>query len=98
MGPPAARWSEHVCVLIARDTRGCELAEHEQTGGQALDWSAHAIDAGYADQSHLVRECKAFSGRTPAQIVRQVRHDEADWAYRLIGQTRQEPNKDPLQP
>jgi len=44
----------------------------------------HAVDAGYADQSHLVRECKEISGRTPTQIARQARHDEPDWVYRLL--------------
>jgi AraC-like DNA-binding protein len=51
--------------------------------GQAIDWAAHAADAGYADQSHLVRECKQISGRTPTQIMRHAPHDEADWMYRL---------------
>lgn len=81
-----------------RSERSLHQASAALADGQALDWSAHAIDAGYADQSHLVRECKAFSGRTPAQIVRQVRHDEADWAYRLIGRTGQKPDKDTLPP
>lgn len=52
--------------------------------GQAVNWAAHAIDAGYADQSHLVRECKEISGRTPTQIAQQAKHDEADWLYRLL--------------
>ena len=34
--------------------------------GDAVDWAAHAAEVGYADQSHLVRECKEVSGRTPA--------------------------------
>ena len=51
--------------------------------GQVIDWASHAVDAGYADQSHLVRGCKEISGRTPTQIVRQAPHDEADWMYRL---------------
>jgi len=50
---------------------------------EGVDWAAHALEAGYADQSHLVRECKQFSGRTPGQILRQARQDEADWFYRL---------------
>ena len=52
--------------------------------GQAIDWAAHAVDAGYADQSHFVRDCKEISGRTPTQIAQQARHDEADWMYRLL--------------
>jgi AraC-like DNA-binding protein len=52
--------------------------------GQAVNWAAHAVDAGYADQSHLVRECREISGRTPSQILLQAKHDEADWLYRLL--------------
>jgi len=36
-----------------------------------------------ADQSHMARECKAQTGRTPTQLVRDVQHEEADWIYRL---------------
>jgi AraC-like DNA-binding protein len=28
-----------------------------------------AIDAGYADQAHLTRECRRLAGRTPAEII-----------------------------
>ena len=31
---------------------------------------ALAVDAGYSDQAHLNRECRAISGRTPAQLLR----------------------------
>jgi hypothetical protein len=29
------------------------------------------------------RECKAHTGRTPAQLARDVLTEEADWIYRL---------------
>jgi hypothetical protein len=32
------------------------------------DLAAVAADAGYADQPHLTRECKALSGLTPAAL------------------------------
>lgn len=32
------------------------------------DLAAAAVGAGYADQSHLSRECRALSGHTPAQL------------------------------
>ena len=51
--------------------------------GEVVDWAVHAVEAGYADQSHLVRDCKEISGRTPTQITQQARHEEADWVYRL---------------
>jgi AraC-like DNA-binding protein len=67
-----------------RGERSLSKAREALGRGQAVNWAAHAIDAGYADQSHLVRECKAISGRTPTQIVQQARQDEADWVYRLL--------------
>jgi AraC-like DNA-binding protein len=35
-------------------------------GPDPLDWAGLAVDFGYADQPHLVREFKVFSGLTPA--------------------------------
>ncbi len=32
-----------------------------------------ALDAGYADQAHLTRECRELSGLTPAELVRWLR-------------------------
>ncbi len=32
-------------------------------------WADVALDCGYADQSHLVRDVREFSGRTPGQIA-----------------------------
>ena len=66
-----------------RGERSLRKARESLASGQAIDWATHAVDAGYADQSHLVRECKEISGRTPTQIAQQARHDEADWIYRL---------------
>ena len=66
-----------------RGERSLRKARALIENGQPIDWAAHAAETGYADQSHLVRECKEISGRTPTQIVRQVPHDEADWMYRL---------------
>lgn len=34
--------------------------------GGHVDWAAVAVDGGYCDQSHLVREFRLFSGTTPA--------------------------------
>ena len=67
-----------------RGERSLRKARDVLARDQAIDWAAHAIDAGYADQSHLVRDCKAISGRTPGRIAQQARHDEADWIYRLL--------------
>jgi AraC-like DNA-binding protein len=41
-------------------------------GGQAAyDLAALAAQAGYADQAHLTRECRALAGLTPAVLARQ---------------------------
>ena len=66
-----------------RGERSLRQARESLGRGQAIDWASHAVDAGYADQSHLVRDCKEISGRTPTQIAQQARQDEADWIYRL---------------
>lgn len=49
---------------------------------QAVSLADIAAEAGYADQSHLARECKAVTGRTPREFLRGFEHDEADWVYR----------------
>jgi AraC-like DNA-binding protein len=66
-----------------RSERSLHKVRETLARGEAVDWAAHAVEAGYADQSHLVRECKEFSGRTPGQIVQEAGQHEADWFYRL---------------
>jgi AraC-like DNA-binding protein len=45
-------------------------------GGQDLhDLAALAAQAGYADQAHLTRECRALAGLTPAALARQRGND-----------------------
>lgn len=66
-----------------RGERSLRQARAALARGQAIDWAAHAAEAGYADQSHLVRDCKEISGRTPTQILEAARRDEADWIFRL---------------
>ncbi len=34
-----------------------------------LDWLTLAIDSGYADQAHMIREFREFSGQTPLEFV-----------------------------
>ncbi len=66
-----------------RSERSMRQVRETLARGEAIDWAAHALEAGYADQSHLVRECKEFSGRTPGQILQEAPRHEADWFYRL---------------
>jgi AraC-like DNA-binding protein len=47
-------------------------------------WVDRAIDCGYYDQAHLIRDCRSFSGTTPAVLLA----DDADLAryfYRRFG-------------
>ncbi|MCR8842123.1 helix-turn-helix domain-containing protein [Paenibacillus sp. SC116] len=38
--------------------------------GEATDWSKFSLDLGYYDQSHFIRDFKAFIGRSPEEYVR----------------------------
>ena len=57
---------------------------HEKLArGQPPDWADHACQHGYADQSHLVRECRQITGRSPQQLLNDAQKNESDWMYRL---------------
>lgn len=52
----------------------------------AFDLAQVAAEAGYADQSHMGREVRSFSGASPAQINRLIATEESYWLYRLLGE------------
>jgi AraC-like DNA-binding protein len=68
---------------LRRGERSFLAAQRRHFAGQAHDWAEHALDCDYADQSHMARDCKAQTGRTPAQLARDAVCEEADWVYRL---------------
>jgi AraC-like DNA-binding protein len=35
--------------------------------GAIVDWASVALDAGYFDQSHMIRDFRAFSGVSPVK-------------------------------
>ncbi len=51
--------------------------------GPLLNWAQHASEQGYADQSHMVKECKELTGDSPQRLVEAVKKNESHWLYRL---------------
>jgi len=50
-----------------------------------IDWPDVAAAAGYADQSHLIRETRRITGFPPATLRRSVASVPGFWMYRLWG-------------
>jgi AraC-like DNA-binding protein len=46
------------------------------------NWAIIAAEAGYADQSHLCRELRRYTGFSPQQLWRYVPKEEGLWVYR----------------
>ncbi|HTL97173.1 MAG TPA: helix-turn-helix domain-containing protein, partial [Holophagaceae bacterium] len=38
-------------------------------GGEAVDWASLALDLGYFDQAHFIKDFKALVGRTPSDYA-----------------------------
>jgi AraC-like DNA-binding protein len=43
-----------------------------------LSWAMVAVEAGYFDQAHLIRECRAVCGLTPGQVLEERRSEVDD--------------------
>jgi AraC-like DNA-binding protein len=68
----AETFREHVGMTpktLARVVRFDRVVRTASRGGP-VPWSAVAFDCGYADQAHLVREFREFSGMTPTEFLR----------------------------
>lgn len=48
-----------------------------------VKWADVAVDAGYADQSHLCREARRVTGLSPQRLLARIESDECFWIYRL---------------
>ena len=52
--------------------RFCRIQRFQQvfqTIEDGADWVRAAVECGYYDQAHLIRDCKDFSGEAPAALV-----------------------------
>lgn len=70
-------------LCLWRGERSFLRAQRAFLASGRVDMADHALANDYADQSHMVRDCKAQTGRTPLQLAHDVQHEEADWVYRL---------------
>lgn len=74
-----------------RELRG--MGKSERAFFDALDWAEPeelrwadlAQQAGFADQSHLCRQTRRFTGFSPEELRRGILQDEAFWSYRVWG-------------
>src|SRR5262249_32619268 len=49
------------------------------TSHQRLDWADLALELGYSDQAHLIRDFKRLVGRSPVEYVRGLNDPNAGW-------------------
>ena len=65
-----------IFARVARLERVAQSIEH--SGGSIASWASLAIDSGYADQAHLIREFRALTGTTPSIFARSRAMSEID--------------------
>ena len=52
-----------------------------------IDWAGVALDIGFADQSHMIAECRQFSGLTPQSLA------DRDWFHPFIERAKSRPRR-----
>lgn len=64
---------QHARTLAeSKDRCGGGSAASNRNGAR-LDWGQMAVECGYYDQSHLIKDFLAFSGLSPTEYIRQLR-------------------------
>jgi AraC-like DNA-binding protein len=51
-----------------------------------VDWAQIALDNGFSDQSHFIRETRRITGFSPETLRHGLIHEEAFWVYRAWAQ------------
>jgi AraC-like DNA-binding protein len=64
--------------LYSRLARFQSLLAHAGARRASIDWARVALEMGFADQSHMIAECRQFSGLTPQLIA------DHDWFHPFI--------------
>jgi AraC-like DNA-binding protein len=70
---------------MGRAERAFFEALNQDGGPEDVDWSDVAAVAGYADQSHMIRQARTITGFTPAALFKRVKSEPSFWMYRLWG-------------
>ncbi len=65
--------------------RNEELFARVMSDGTGNDYAGLAVEAGFADQAHMIREVRRMTGMPPAKILRLIATEESYWPYRLLG-------------
>ena len=71
--------------VMGRAERAFFEALAQEGGQEDIDWPDVAAAAGYADQSHMIRQARRITGFTPAALFKRVKAEPAFWTYRLWG-------------
>jgi len=84
-------WTRHLVArsFMAqpdRSLRGVERLMNQWTGRSRATLAETALDADFADQSHMGRHLKRATGFSPTALNNRIAHDEAFWCYRLLGE------------
>lgn len=58
------------------------FAVMEALNDDRLDWTQIALDHGFSDQSHFIRETRRLTGFSPEAMRQGVLNEEAFWSYR----------------
>jgi AraC-like DNA-binding protein len=75
----------HTAARLLRLSTVWQHLDHDQT------WARIAAESGYADQSHLIREFRHFTGTTPAALVTAWSQDDRDKANHVQDGTQAAP-------
>jgi AraC-like DNA-binding protein len=73
-------WSARALRGLARAEDALLLAARSTQ--PRVNWASIAAEAGYADQSHLCRELRRYTGFSPQQLWRCVPNEEDLWVYK----------------